>query len=200
MIKAIIFDLNGVFIKSPKLSDRFASDFGISSEIFMPALKDIMAEVRMPDAQDFFEYWKPYFEKWNLNLTREEFLKYWFETEILDDKMVAYAKELKTENIKLFILSNNLRERSLYYDEHFQVLNEIFDKMYFSWQTGFVKPDISAYQKLLDDNNLKPGECLYFDDSEKNIAVAEFLGIKSYLFEGFKKTENLISIVLKKSI
>jgi putative hydrolase of the HAD superfamily len=200
MLKAIIFDLNGVFIKSPKLSDRVESDFEISSEIFMPALKDVMAEVRMPGARDFFEYWKPYFEKWNLNFTREEFLKYWFEAEILDNKMVAYAKELKAKNIKIFILSNNLRERSLYYDEHFKVLNELFNKMYFSWQTGFIKPDPKAYEKLLADNNLEPEECLYFDDSPKNIAIAESLGIKSYLFKGFKETERLISIVLKKSI
>jgi len=29
MIKAIIFDLNGIFIKSQKLGDRFEKDFGI---------------------------------------------------------------------------------------------------------------------------------------------------------------------------
>lgn len=198
MLKAIIFDLNGVFIKSPKLSDRFERDFGIASEIFLPALKDILFQTRRPGAKDFFAYWKPYFAKWNINFTREKFLQYWFGAETLDTKMVAYAKELKTKNIKIFILSNNLRERSLYYDEHFKILQELFDKMYFSWQTGFVKPNIRAYQKLLTDNNLAPAECVYFDDSEKNIEVAKSLGIKSYLFKSIDETKKLIDNLLKK--
>lgn len=192
MTKAIIFDLNGVFIKSPRLSDRFEKDFGISKDTFMPALKDAMAQVRLPGARDYFEYWKPYFKKWNLSLTREEFLNYWFGAETLDRNMVELAKELKAKNIKLFILSNNLRERSAYYTEHFKILDEIFDKMYFSWQTGFVKPDVRAYKNILEENNLNPEECFYFDDSEKNIEVANSLGIKSFLFEGVNKIRELI--------
>ena len=192
MTKAIIFDLNGVFIKSPKLSDRFRKEFGIANDIFMPALKDVMTQVRMPDAKDFFEYWKPHFKKWDLKFTREEFLKYWFGSETLDNEMVESVKELKTKGFTLFILSNNLRERSLYYTEHFKILNEIFDKMYFSWQTGFIKPDIRAYENILKENNLKPEECVYFDDSEKNIEVANSLGIKSFLFKGVNETRTLL--------
>ena len=192
MIKAIIFDLNGVFVKSPRLSDRFEKDFGISKDIFMPALQEAMAEVRLPNAKDYFEYWKPYFKEWNLSLTREEFLNYWFGSETLDDEMVKFAKELKEKGIKIFILSNNLRERSAYYKEHFKVLDKIFDKMYFSWQTGFIKPDIRAYKNLLEENNLKPEECVYFDDSEKNIETARSLGIESHLFEGLESLKTLL--------
>lgn len=196
MTKAIIFDLNGVFVKSPKLSERFEQDFGISEDVFMPALKDVMAQVRLPDAKDFFGYWQPYFEKWNLKFNREEFLEYWFGSETLDVEMVKLAKELKTKGVKLFILSNNLRERSLYYDEHFEILNEIFDKKYFSWQTSFVKPDMQAYKLILEENNLKPEECIYFDDSEKNIAVSNYLGIKSFLFEGVEKTKSVLKNII----
>lgn len=195
MTKAIIFDLNGVFIKSPKLSDRFEKDFGISNDIFIPALKDTMAQVRMPDAKDFFEYWKPYFEKWNLKFTREEFLNYWFGAEVLDSEMIEFAKELKVKNLKLFILSNNLRERSLYYDEHFQILHGIFDKMYFSWQTGFIKPDMRSYENILKENDLRPEECIYFDDSENNITIAASLGIKSFLFKGVSETKELLKSI-----
>ena len=35
MIKAVIFDLNGIFIQSPKLSDRF-KDFNIDTALFLP--------------------------------------------------------------------------------------------------------------------------------------------------------------------
>ena len=38
MIKAIIFDLNGVFILSPYLSNRSEEKFGVSAKEFLPAL------------------------------------------------------------------------------------------------------------------------------------------------------------------
>lgn len=51
-----IFDLNGVFIKSPSLSKRFEHDFGILTKQFLPALSDIMTIVRQPGAGDIYEY------------------------------------------------------------------------------------------------------------------------------------------------
>jgi len=38
-MKAIIFDLNGVFIESPYLSDRFAVRFGVPKQDFLIVLK-----------------------------------------------------------------------------------------------------------------------------------------------------------------
>ena len=42
MMKGIIFDLNGVFIQSHKLSDRFKEEFGVQTEVFLSALNDVM--------------------------------------------------------------------------------------------------------------------------------------------------------------
>ncbi|OGY67859.1 MAG: hypothetical protein A3I24_02055 [Candidatus Harrisonbacteria bacterium RIFCSPLOWO2_02_FULL_41_13b] len=122
MTKAVIFDLNGVFVQSPKLSERFRDELGVSTEEFLPVLKEVMAKVRMPNAGSSY-------------------------------------------------------------------LSEIADKVYYSWQTGFVKPDKDAYLKVLTDNNLKPGECIYFDDSGENIGVASELGIKSYIFKNVTELE-----------
>jgi HAD superfamily hydrolase (TIGR01509 family) len=182
MIKAIIFDLNGVFITSPLLSDRFYSDFGIEPEIFLPALKEIMAKVRMPNAGSVYSYWKPYLGKWGVKLSQKEFEKYWFEAEEENGRLVDFAQELKNKGIKLFILSNNLRKRTEYYNAQFPFLTELFDKVYYSWQTGFIKPDERAYQLIFEENSLKPEECLYFDDSEYNVKVAQSLGINAHKF------------------
>jgi HAD superfamily hydrolase (TIGR01509 family) len=184
MTKAIIFDLNGVFIQSPYLSDRFKEKFGVSTEDFLPALKEIMSKIRKPNAGDAFNYWKPYLEKWGVNLTKEQFFDFWFEAEKEVPDMIKLAKELKGKGLKLFILSNNFIERANYYKHNFPFLEKLFDKVYYSWQTGFVKPDPEAFKKLLTDNNLKSEECLYFDNSEENIEVANNLGIKSFLFDG----------------
>ena len=191
MIKAVIFDLNGIFIQSPRLSERFHDKFGVDKEKFIAALNEIMAEVRRPNAGDAFAYWKPYLDKWGLKLTRSGFFVFWFiaEEEILE--LVESAKQIKNKGIDIFILSNNFKERADYYEKKFHFL-KIFNKVYYSWQTGFVKPDPESFKKLLEQNNLKPEECIYFDNSEKNVGVAENLGIKSFLFENITGFKNIL--------
>lgn len=192
MTKAIIFDLNGVFIKSPKLSNRFNNEFGVPIEEFLVALKEIMAKIRMPNSGDAFLYWKPYLEKWGIDLTEENFFDFWFGAEKENSEMTTLAKELKNKDIKIFILSNNFAERAAYYEQNFLFLKEIADKIYYSWQTGFVKPDENAYKLILSENNLKPEECFYFDDSEENIKVANALGIKSFIFKDTESVRKFI--------
>lgn len=180
-IKAVIFDLNGVFIKSPKLSDRFEKDFGVSQVEFLPILKTIMAKVRMPKSDTFYSYWKPYLQTWNINFTEKEFYDYCLGAEKENSELIEHVKNLKSRGIKIFALSNNYRERAEYYKKNFDFLN-LFDKIYYSWQTGFVKPNKKAYEKLANENDLDYQECIYFDDSAKNIEVARNLGINAYLF------------------
>ena len=193
MIKTIIFDLNGVFIQSPKLSERFGEQFGVPENDFLPALKDIMTKIRLPNANDAFLYWQPYLQKWGVNLSKEEFFDFWFNAEKEAPEITALTRELKIKGLKIFILSNNFIERAAYYDKIFPFLREVADKIYYSWQTGFIKPNPEAYKIILRENNLKPEECIYFDDVKENIDIATSLGIKSFLFEGVAKTREVIN-------
>ncbi len=95
--------------------------------------------------------------------------------------MIELAKEIKQKGIKIFILSNNFVERADYYKDNFTFI-KVFDKVYYSWQTGFVKPDSRAFSNLLSENGLRPDECLYFDNSKENVESAQHLGIKSFVF------------------
>src|SRR3972149_5349504 len=63
MIKATIFDLNGIFIKSRKLGDRFEKDFNVPPSVFLPKLFEIMGKIRKHNAGSAFSYWEPCLNK-----------------------------------------------------------------------------------------------------------------------------------------
>ncbi len=192
MLKAVIFDLNGIFLQSPKLSERFEQDFHVPVAEFIPKLSAIMDKVRQPNAGGAFEYWKQCLKEWKINLSEEKFWDYWFKSEITSNKMVDFAKSLREKGIKVIILSNNFKERADYYKDY-PWITEAVDKVYFSWQTGFVKPDVRAWQFILTENSLNPEDCIYFDDQQKNLDAANGLGIKSYLFTDEAELEEVVN-------
>jgi putative hydrolase of the HAD superfamily len=192
-ITTIIFDLNGVFIVCPKLSERFEKDFNVPLDKFLPVLKEIMHQVRQPGLRGIYQLWEPHLKEWGVGLSENEFLDYWFQTEVENTALTDLARVLKARGLRLIILSNNFHERSEYYTKNFPFLSELFDGVYYSWQTGFVKPSSQAFQNVLDQHNLKAEECMFFDDSEKNVEIAKTLGIESYIFDdqAVKKLEGL---------
>ncbi|CAN5747084.1 hypothetical protein BH11PAT2_BH11PAT2_01220 [soil metagenome] len=195
MIKAAIFDLNGVFIHSEKLSDRFEHDFNIPVAEFLPKLSEIMDMVRKPGAQPAFTYWEPVLRDWNIQMTEDEFWKYWFGAETPSQKMIALAQELKEKGISVIALSNNFKERADYYG-HYPWMHNVMDKTYFSWETGLVKPDIEAWKLVLSDFSLEPTECVYFDDQQKNLDAAQSIGISSFMFKSPEDTKVIIDTLI----
>jgi HAD superfamily hydrolase (TIGR01509 family) len=190
---ALIFDLNGVFIQGPLLSDRFQHDFRVPPSEFLPVLSQIMADARRPGAHDMYSYWQPHFARWNVPLSREAFYDYWFTAEKENPEMIEYARSLKATGSQLFILSNNFAERATYYEQQFPFLRELFTDIHYSWQTGFVKPDEQCFTNLLAKHNLRAENCFYFDDVQKNIDSAKRMGLRAHLFNGKKTVEDALN-------
>lgn len=191
MSKTAIFDLNGVFLISPYLSTRFVGKYGVPREKFLLALSKVMAVARQPGLNSSYALWAPYLDEWNVDLSEDAFFYFWFSAEKENTEMVALAKELKTHDWNLVLLSNNFKERCVYYRQEFDFLT-LFDRVYFSWETGLVKPDIVCYERIMRDFGVVADDCYYFDDSEKNIAVASSLGIHSYLFKDASTTRKVL--------
>ncbi len=187
--KAVIFDLNGVFIQSEKLSNRFQEKYGVENKVFFSALKEIMGKVRLLKVGNAFDYWKPYLERWGVGLSEQEFFQFWFSGEKENIKMIELAKAIKGSGKKIFILSNNFRERTNFYNNSFHFLHEIPEKVYYSWQTGFLKSDSRAYRLVLDENNLTPNQVVFFDDSKENVEIARSVGIQGYIFSDVEDTK-----------
>ncbi|MGB0384210.1 MAG: HAD family hydrolase [Ardenticatenaceae bacterium] len=97
---------------------------------------------------------------------------------------VEILTELKAANYPLFGLSNwsaetfaRLYPRPPYHFLHW------FEVIVLSGKVKLVKPDPAIYDVLLKRSNRSPQECLFIDDSYKNIAAARELGFHAIHFQ-----------------
>ncbi len=50
-----------------------------------------------------------------------------------------------------------------------------------------IKPNPDIYQYLLDQYQLKPTECVFLDDLEKNIETARAMRMKGIVFQSYEQ-------------
>jgi putative hydrolase of the HAD superfamily len=72
-----------------------------------------------------------------------------------------------------------------------------FDAFYLSYKINLVKPNLDIFKFVLNENNLKAGECLFVDDNQDNINGAQSLGIKTWYID--PKTQDVINLYDTKS-
>jgi putative hydrolase of the HAD superfamily len=192
MIRAVVLDLNGVFLESRYLTERLKEDFGIPIDESIKVLKGSMSIVRLDPEVKVYTFWKTLLDKYHVNMDEEEFLGYWFSGESLVYELIDLCKELREKSVKVYILSNNFKERTEYYRKNFSEIFENVDNAFFSWETGNVKSDIDTYEKILGKIGLEGREVIYFDDSKANVNLAKKVGINAYVYDGLDRTKEII--------
>jgi FMN phosphatase YigB (HAD superfamily) len=66
----------------------------------------------------------------------------------------------------------------------FKGMGVFFDKVYYSHHVGMRKPNADIFEFLLQENDLKPAQTLFIDDSPQHIATAEQLGLQTIWLTG----------------
>lgn len=87
---------------------------------------------------------------------------------------------------KMYLLSNISTGFANSYAEveWIKELFDCFDGFVFSAVAGKLKPNKDIFEHLLKTYNLKAEDCIFIDDSQKNIDGAKTAGISGYLFDG----------------
>ncbi len=84
---------------------------------------------------------------------------------------------------RLFLFSNTnavhyARFHEIFTAEHPGKLEDLFEKAYFSHSAGIRKPDLGAYELVINENGLNPAESLFIDDALINVEGAMKAGLK----------------------
>jgi glucose-1-phosphatase len=188
-IKNIIFDFGGVIIDI---------DFWLSINAFIKLGAKNFDEIYSQSQQSgifdeldkgtisvdsFCEVLKKYLPD---NVSKQQIIDAWNAILIGIPEHRIRLLESVRKHYRTFLLSNtNIIHYSEYIKElqdkyGYRDLSELFEKVYLSFEVKMRKPDISFFKMVLEENNLKPEETLFIDDSEQNLPPAEALGMKTF--------------------
>ena len=119
----------------------------------------------------------------------------------LPKERIELLKKLK-QDFPIYLLSNT---NSIHISEFRKKLGEtkyqefynLFDKVYYSHEIGFRKPNKEAFQLILDENNLKANEVLFIDDSPQHIEGANKLGIQTHHLSDTEEVTTLFPDIIR---
>jgi putative hydrolase of the HAD superfamily len=98
-----------------------------------------------------------------------------------NDEMIALMHELKAADLKMAMLTNNVREWEPLWRSMLPV-DEIFEEIVDSAFVGCRKPEARIYELTLERIGMPAEACLFIDDLEPNIAGAEAAGMQAVHF------------------
>ena len=94
---------------------------------------------------------------------------------------VTILEDLDDKGAPLYAITNWNQDKFRETKARFDFLNRFRD-IVVSGDEGLIKPDPAIYHVLLERNGLEASRCLFIDDSPKNVAGAEAVGMTGHLF------------------
>lgn len=98
------------------------------------------------------------------------------------DYAIPWIQELKGKGYQVLVLSNFAKKA---YEDCRDVLDflDYVDGGILSFRDKVVKPEPEIYRLLLERYDLRPEECVFLDDTAKNLPAAEAFGIHTIHFK-----------------
>ena len=186
MIKAVIFDLDGLLIDSEivsyKIYKEILNQFGHSFSIEEYA-QNFSGKTEVKNVTNLID---TYNLPWTVEVGLDNVLK-------VEDKFINEGIDLKTgvkklltylkdNNLKIAIASSSTRDRALTILRQHNIV-EYFDEFVFGNEVEKGKPNPDIFLKACDKISVNPEECLVLEDSESGIQAAYSANITGILAE-----------------
>lgn len=196
MIKAILFDVDGVVFKprDKYFSQRLREDgSSVPEEKINSFFKNEYKKIVIGKA-DLREEVEKYLDDWNWNGSVEELLNYWFSYENkIDQEVVDLVQELREKGVKCYLASDHSKYRTDDFMNNVG-LKKYFDGVFSSGYLGYTKEEKEFFAAVIKDLGLPKNEILFVDDDPENVRVAESVGINAVHFDNKKNLINSLRI------
>lgn len=185
VVDTVVFDLGGVLVDwDPRYLYRSLFDDEAAMERFL-------AEVCTPEwnlAQDAGRPWAEAVAMLSAQHPRHAEHIAAYRTRWLDtlrgpiQPTVDLLGELREQGVRLYALTNWSQETFPLARERFDFLGW-FEGIVVSGEEQLIKPDPEIFRRLIQRYAIEPAHTLYIDDSLRNVAAAEALGMHGWHFQ-----------------
>jgi putative hydrolase of the HAD superfamily len=112
--------------------------------------------------------------------------------------MIDYMRELRARDLRMAILTNNVREWEPHWRGKLPELDEIFELVVDSAFVGMRKPDPRIYELTVErlGDGLSPSECAFVDDNDVNVVAARELGMSAVQFRDNEQARAELEAIL----
>jgi len=183
MIKAVLFDFDGVLTIDKTGSTSITRYLAQQTGLPLEAVKEAYYQFNKALLYGKLvheEMWQDFCERLHTPIDYQLLIDSFIHTE-LDEQMIALLKELK-QQYHIGLITDNKCDRINAILQH-HGWEALFDVVAVSaaLHTGKEQPEIFRY--VLKQLNLTPEECVFIDNTAKNLIVPKELGMHTILFD-----------------
>ena len=193
MIKAVIFDLGGVYftdgtkIAIEKISKKYNLSFKSVQEILKTGSE--LSKLYRKGEITFKEFWDKVKNLLKIKADNKELNQIWVESYEPIQGTIEIIKQLKEKGIRIYYLSDNVKERVKYLQAKFNFLENFVEGVFSNEAHITKKEGVGVFKLALEKTNDKPEDVAYIDDKEEYVETAKKLGIKAICFKSPKQLE-----------
>jgi putative hydrolase of the HAD superfamily len=191
-VQAILFDADGVIQRTRgHWREQFVSLLGSEERLDAFAGELFAAEKPcLTGHADFAVELASVLERWNGRGSVDDALQIWLNIEV-DAGVIETIAALRDSGIACCLASNQHARRARHMDEVLGYRAR-FDRFFYSCRVGFMKPDTTYFERVLDELALPPEQVVFIDDVAANVASAQRLGIRAIHFPAYAGSAALI--------
>jgi HAD superfamily hydrolase (TIGR01509 family) len=183
-IRAVIFDLGGVIVrtedKSPRtrLGERFGMSYAEIDRFVFDSPSAKQATLGLCSTRD---HWLSICRELKLPDEELEAVQnaFWGGDQV-DVKLVDFIRSLR-QQFRTALLSNAWDDLRWYLKNRWGIL-DVFDEVIISAEVGLAKPDMKIFHLAVERLGVAPGEAVFVDDFPENVAGARAAGLQAILF------------------
>ncbi|WP_242839501.1 HAD family hydrolase [Butyrivibrio sp. NC2002] len=104
------------------------------------------------------------------------------------ERTIPWIKALKKAGYRVLVLSNFSKQAL----EANPFMNEFLDEVdggILSYRDKVIKPDPAIYKLIMERYDLKPEECVFIDDMQRNIDAAKNVGMNGIVFSDYDQVD-----------